>query len=747
MYKNLLLFVFIVNLNAIDFTLDNQQLYIQLKEYDNKYKISQSKKWRDISGWEYSMYGYVANNQDLRAYSSIKGLENPQEDFVDFAMEYINPSVTTIENSIKCRTPNKYKFLKNQFKNFISPLEQKNIICTTIDKGFLNDIIFTDPLTLKAIDFGDINSTTVEGFELLYATPGTTDASEIAGHLLLRIKLNNNNISKKLKIENSNDIVVSFLANTTTNNITNNYTKTIMKDECTKSWFNLVENNDLDTLKSIGQSIQGLIGGFLTMMDIQTLNQTIKHYTIEEDRDLLRFELILTEQQKKNLLKRLFEAKKNYNAKYYFFTQNCASVLVKIIAQGIGNEEIKNFNPLTSAPNTLVAMFTRKGLAKPIYPSFYSYRNKGYMAQDLIKKIYNELTTKYENYNWPDITSLFDNDINKRLSFISSLRKFYKKYNKFTNQLWNINNLIQEAEMAYEHKDLYCKKYTSKVTTKAREFQIYLMKRKEKFKNEKLNISNLINEKFKKLEKEKYNEGINHTKLLPLTVALGKENKSNITHLELSLIKQNMGSLSNISMQRANSVNLASLTANIKNNYQLSNWSFTTLNIHKFKERLSKVPSIFSKHGHIGLGLNVLDYEGNYKENTFNGTIIGGELLFNLISSNNYNDYLFFSSGANINHNKDNEYDKKLLILPSYFQSLITIGAKREFQYQNKLTYNKSLNNDIKDNSSFNSELRYKLPKINEIMMIMKLSFKYNYIYVSKKTNKQLWLGLEILKW
>lgn len=67
---------------------------------------------------------------------------------------------------------------------------------------------FTSLRTGRAFDPGPVTAETVTGFEVLYATSGTGDIAEIAGHLLLRVKLTPGPEGE------SRDLVVSFLAAT-----------------------------------------------------------------------------------------------------------------------------------------------------------------------------------------------------------------------------------------------------------------------------------------------------------------------------------------------------------------------------------------------------------------------------------------------------------------------------------------------------------------------------------------------------
>ena len=102
-----------------------------------------------------------------------------------------------------------------RIKGLIALLMGGLVIASTAgDPGFLDDLVFFDVRNGKPVAMGAVTPETVSGFELLYATPGTGDISEIAGHLLLRVKLRNNPRAEAQGIENPHDLVISFLADT-----------------------------------------------------------------------------------------------------------------------------------------------------------------------------------------------------------------------------------------------------------------------------------------------------------------------------------------------------------------------------------------------------------------------------------------------------------------------------------------------------------------------------------------------------
>ncbi len=103
-------------------TVARQLLYYLLSLYDGFHYVGCSSKWMEISGWKHRKVLNCkvpfliekANNQDPRAYALSRGRQSSSEDFLTTALFFFIPPDTTIEDSIKCRTPEKYQFMKNE---------------------------------------------------------------------------------------------------------------------------------------------------------------------------------------------------------------------------------------------------------------------------------------------------------------------------------------------------------------------------------------------------------------------------------------------------------------------------------------------------------------------------------------------------------------------------------------------------------------------------------------------------------
>ena len=643
---------------------------------------------------------------------------------------------------------------------------------TTVDASVLiEDLRFYNPITGRLINMGEITDETVTGFELLYATPGTGDISEVAGHLMLRIKLNNNHHAasnqkenlndenlndQNLNDQNHNDLVISFLADTrefqSSVDAESNPTK-----QCKKNWFNLVGDNqdDLNPMHSITQSLKGLSGGLDTRMEVQSLAYTLKVYTIEEDRNLLRYRLKLSPQQRINLLKHLAYLKHHHKADYYFFSQNCASILVSALGKGIGNKEIERFHPIVSAPNSLVALLVRKDLAEPITPGFYSYRKKGYLAKNIFKQKISELKKDHPDTKWPANSALESTRTSTRRKVIKNIAQVYQDDPTLYQQTYALATWAQEAELAYSHKDLVCELYTSPVSADARTFQQQLLKGLGNNNSSGNSINSIkkdreLNRLGASLEHQDYISGIAHTKVLSYSLGLIEQQTSNSNSSRTSttknteqdktvsllfngaLFRQEMGSPSSLAMQRTSRVTLGQIAFTLddqENNLSLQN--LNVLKLSKFRDQLGRTQGFWHGSSAIGFGLSLLNIDYYEKQNMVDSRIAGAELLFGLLSSEFNNHYLYAAGGINWDWQKlptegNGGDDTNTGIRPiAGLYSLVTLQKKRRLQLRSQVEFSPGLGQALSNTLRANATLDYRLGNFKKNLVLLNIFADY----------------------
>ncbi|HBC56432.1 MAG TPA: hypothetical protein DCZ03_04630 [Gammaproteobacteria bacterium] len=633
-----------------------------LARYYEQQRVAKDKQWHNLSGWHRANLASVllgrawrAHNQDPRGYADGSGMLSPKADFISTGRHFFLPQSTSVESSLKCRLPRKYRYFQQQFPDYPDYWQHPAIQCDTIDNGFLRDLRFLDPITGQAIDLGLINASTVREFELLYATPGVGDPAEIAGHLVLRLLLDNNPQAEALGIDNPNDLVISFLADTKQiETAPTNDRPVVMSESCEKSWFGLDLNTeqDWDAFASVGQAVKGLTGGFLTVMDRQTLAQAVQHYTVFQDRNLLRFRLNLTQRQKESLLNRLYEAKKNYNGRYYFFKENCGSVLFRVIGEGIGSELMTGFDPLVTPPNAFISRMLQAGLVTPIQPSFLSYRRRAYLAQEEFLAQYQSIQSSAPNLPWPSHRHLFSAREKKRYQAYQRLAELFQTHFKGDPRIYHLLNLALSAEEAHANHDLLCKQMTSKPATVLTEMQRELIGQGV-FRSAQF-APTLNNRRQRPVSDLTYSDILKqaHTGLqsYELGVALkaeGDDHQYPVITLFVQLYQQQIADRALFAMGNGTAVDFGRVSLELDQaSGELSDWSFTGLKIRKFKDRLNRIPNLGDPGYQLGLGLTVLETE---KVAPLQGVLtqwIAGELLANLWSSIGTDRFLFASLGV-----------------------------------------------------------------------------------------------------
>jgi hypothetical protein len=546
---------------------------------------------------------------------------------------------------------------------------------------------FFDPITQAKVEIGPVNDETVLGFELLYATPGVNDISEVAGHLLLRIKLKNNPLAAMMGVENPNDIVVSFLADTA--DLWRRPEKTELPEaSCAEEeslFFAGSDRREFHPVKSVTQAVKGLLGGFSTNYDRTTLFHTLASYTYFQNRTLLRYELTLTPEQKRNLIRHLKEMLTAEKPNYRFFDQNCASILVQVIGQGIKDAGVANFHKVVMPPNALVALLVRRGLAKQVFPSFYGIELKGYLAQDLIvqkmaslNERYNE---KYSDSDLPPVSAIFAEDVKSRVAFLERLAAFSDLHPDSVPIIFQIATLFPFVE--YLHLDIKsrCQKYLTEALVTARKLS------GDATTDKSFDPERAIDHMYRDSLLKEADTGSPHTRLLSLEFAASRQvsgrTQSSMT-LGLALHKQEMGSVSRFSMQRAASVVLGQFSLGITKERHLlkaSHYSLVGLDLRKFRERVDETPSLTSGLKAVGFGLGVLTVERDFSRQfrqTEYGNVKG---LFNVVSNPQYTRHLHLYGGLSVDQIGLGEFDQQLDLMGG-----LTLGGSFLYTFDHQRT-------------------------------------------------------------
>lgn len=657
----------------------NSVLDALLSAFLRKEQPNRLAAWRKISGWQDfhvlrpTTWDGEADNQDPRGYGHGRGRESATMDFITFGRLYFRTPDSRVEDSIKCRTPLKYDFFRRRFPQYQPRLDRIGVRCKSVGEGLLDDVVFQDPIFKEKIPMGKVSVDTVSGFELLYATPGTNDAAELAGHLLLRIKLKNNPGAAKLGVENPHDLVIAFLADTSQPGLV----EEAGPESCREDLFGQRQDVHFDPISETFQAVKGLTGGLLTLFDRSTLFQTVQNYTVFQDRNLHRYKLHLTEAQKKSLLKRLYRVKKNWSTRYFFFDRNCASILVQVIGEGIGNPLLSQLSSPVEPPHSLISLMIRNGIASRVLPSFYSYRRTGHGAQEKLSRLHRDLPPEA-----PDIEEFLSDDDDERAEALGSLKELAEELTSHQVPIYRFVSYAQVAEMSYQDINDPCEVYSSKSLAMSRSVARSIISNYDgppsslvvKTKNE---VQRTLDQVERKDE-----AGSGNTGLLATSVGVAQpKGQATRPWVKFSLFQQDMGSASRHAMQRAAAVTLGRFELGLSRHKRaVTTYRFLGLKVEKFRERLNSVPSPFEDPGYLGMSLKVLEWEGNrsleWSQLTYGS--FGG--LLSIWSSDQYDSHLYLGVGLNMFSQSYLDQTSHHVGMPWHLRSQITLDQRRLWQ-------------------------------------------------------------------
>lgn len=628
-----------------------------------------------------------------------------------------------------------------------------------VGRDFLDDIELLDVRTRRVIPMGAVEGVTVEGFEILYATPGTSDISEVAGHLLLRIKLGNNPAAKEAGIENPYDLVLSFLADTERGKPVRPPPPMVVEEHCRRrNWFNLVQTRaeTESPWESIWQSIKGLGGGFFLVMDRQTLEQAVKHYTVEQDRNLLRYELMLTPDQEARLIDYLYELKCNYRQRYYFFSMNCGSALVRVLGEGIGDEVVAEFDPLVSPPHSLVALLVRRGLARRVVPAFYSTTSRGFMARSLFVKSYPEVVEQYPDPSWPPVKSFFAGDETVRTGAVISLHSLAGAGDpELRNHLFKLSALMQEAEMVFDNKREACEDYTSAATAEARRLQAFILEQEKEPDALRLAVDAWVVDSYSPVEQGGAEKGGLHTGLYQGRLGGGYHDIDGegrgALRLSFTMLNQEMGSSSSMAMQRGDSLTLGEFGLTVTDE-EVLDWQVTGLRLRKFRDTLDRVESGWFNTRGLGLGLRALEVNHDHDLQRTRSTLFGAEVLFNVASSARHARHLYLFGGANGDYMRYRGHENITMTPSVGFEGLVTLDEAMRWQGRASGTWLFASREENSDEFRLRSSVRYRLGETWGREIFLGVAFDYDHVSGSKQLEESQdrtawWLELTVNQW
>ena len=286
---------------------------------DRERSISESWQWRKISRWTgWDILGNSAQNKNPQGFALPEGRKNPAADLVATAeMFFLPPVHEDTMQYLKCRLPSKYRFFRELFRS--KPDPQGCIRCKETYRDWI------DPEEVDQI-------------ELLIASPSYVSVASIAGHMLLLIRRRGDITGLST--------VVGFVADS------------ISPEGVEDHGFTY--------------AFKGIFGLYDSLVQEETLTSVVARYTQRENRDLYRLKINFTRPQLRRFIERLWEIKRTFTYRYYFFNLNCTTMMLNLINDVLPKGEQIKDRDFMDLPLNIGSKVFCKGAVEFVYPEYWS---------------------------------------------------------------------------------------------------------------------------------------------------------------------------------------------------------------------------------------------------------------------------------------------------------------------------------------------------------------------------------------
>ena len=251
-----------------------------IRRWDERLRWSSRSSWKALAGWDGAepllVYPW--------AFSRRRGMESAALDLATFAEELlvpaesIAPDAVSLDDRLRCREPSKARFLDERL-TAIDPSWKPARECPAFEA-------WASPSRLPK-------------FEVMYATPSSSSAQALFGHLLLRIVREDDTDTGSMQVIQLAALISPF--------------------EPMSSYI-----------------ARGISGGFRGVFSLTTLADVHQEALGLEQRSLRRHALELTSEQRLRLLERIWELERVGYIDYRFFKANCATMLRFLLTPALG---------------------------------------------------------------------------------------------------------------------------------------------------------------------------------------------------------------------------------------------------------------------------------------------------------------------------------------------------------------------------------------------------------------------------
>jgi hypothetical protein len=232
--------------------------------------------WLRLNGWRTSLtagWSLRPANDDPAGFAAPRGRRSPRWDLATFMATWLLDS-DGHDGGIGCRLISQARFVGGRLGNEAPPGTR----CEAFERW----------ASLDRLD----------RVEVVLAAPSTAMVGSLFGHLLLRLAYRDDEGRTPLHLSRT----IAFLA-----------------------------DNDVPFDADPTYALKGIAGSYQASLHERDFLDSYREYVVLEGRDLRRWRLNLTETQRRTLLERIWTVAQGAHYAYYFFRQNCATLMVDLV--------------------------------------------------------------------------------------------------------------------------------------------------------------------------------------------------------------------------------------------------------------------------------------------------------------------------------------------------------------------------------------------------------------------------------
>jgi hypothetical protein len=261
--------------------------------FDRAARWSEDPAWRRLNKWSSPLVGAPrAENQSPRAFAAERGGRSPRWDLVTF----LQAAWSERGGEVSCRLMSQAGFVRARLAAFTGATVAAPS-CAAFERWAELDRL------------ADV--------EVVLAAPSTAMVGSLFGHLFLRLVYRDDDGETPAHLSRS----VAFLA-----------------------------DNDVPFEADRGYAWKGLTGVYSASLHERPFMDSFREYVVTEGRDLRRWRLALDAAERRALLERIWTVQDAGQFAYYFFRQNCATLMMDLVEDALPARAIGPRRGVASPP-------------------------------------------------------------------------------------------------------------------------------------------------------------------------------------------------------------------------------------------------------------------------------------------------------------------------------------------------------------------------------------------------------------